>query len=232
VQRVGLQRQLQGGLRLGRAALGPGPVAQPDQHFPVQRVQLVAGTVGPGLVAVGGQQLPAVRRLGRPQRGQLAAVQRGRGRRTEGRGVDVDQPAGPQHDHLVPQLQQAVGALPGERPPGRVQDLVQVVGGRGRREIRPEQVEQIFAVQPLGRVQRQQLDHRLRLAQPPARGVDRTAADLDGESSEQLYPHLHAPGAEPSADPGYRSGSLLASRSSRRSAGSGSFRRSPLLHRA
>ena len=193
MQRVCPQCELQGGLGLREAPFGPGPVAEPDENLPMQSMQLVPRTSGPGLVAIAGQQLALVRRLGRPQFGEVAAVQRGFRLRTEPRRIDVDEPAGPEDDHLVPKLQQAVGSLARECSPGCVQGLVQVVGGRRWREIRPEQVEQVLAVQPLGGIQRKQLDHRLRLGQPPPRCVDRTTADLDAEPSEQLHTHVVAP---------------------------------------
>ncbi len=209
VQRVGQQRELQRRLGLREAPLGPGPVAEPDEDLAVQRVQLLARTSHPGLVPIVRQQLALVRRVGRPQPGQVAAAQRRLRLRTEPRRVDVDEPARPEDDDLVPELQQAVGTLAGQRSPGRVQGLVQVVRGCRRREVGPEQVEQILAVQPLRRVEREQLDHRPRLGQPPSRCVDRTTADLDAESPEQLHAHVFAPAqhsCRPGRGPGCRPG--------------------------
>ena len=66
-------------------------------------------------------------------------------------------------------------------PASRMHGLVQVVSCGVSVEVRPELVGELVPVQPMRRFQRQQLDQRLRLAQPPGAGGDRpvTLGDLE-----------------------------------------------------
>jgi len=73
-----------------------------------------------------------------------------------------------------------------------MEGLVQVVRRGRRRKAGPEQIKQILPMQPLVRLQSEQLDHRPRLARPPPSGVDALTVDLDAEPPEQLHTHLVA----------------------------------------
>jgi hypothetical protein len=72
-----------------------------------------------------------------------------------------------------------------ERPARGVHGLVEVVRGPVWLVLRPEVVDQLAAVQRASRGERQQLDERARLPQPP--GVLRNPLAVDGrrETAEQ-----------------------------------------------
>ena len=65
-------------------------------------------------------------------------------------------------------------------------DLVQVVGGGRRVELRPERVHQLLAMQPMARGEGEELDQLAPLAQAPRRRGDRLAVARGGEPAEQL----------------------------------------------
>jgi hypothetical protein len=73
-----------------------------------------------------------------------------------------------------------------EDAPGSVQGRAQIVGCGLRFEVRPQQIHQLLAVEPVLRSQCQQLDDRDRLA-PPPRGILYLARpNADAELSQEL----------------------------------------------
>jgi hypothetical protein len=117
-----------------------------------------------------------------PDRGSQVA---GPGRRVEG--VDVDpQPLRGELQHLLAQEQM----LRRQRLAGEVDGLAEVAGGRVRRQLGPQHVHELLAVQPLRRGQRQQLHDRLGLAPAPGAVGERPRVDLDAEAAQQPDPHL------------------------------------------
>ena len=77
----------------------------------------------------------------------------------------------------------SVSLLAAERAAGRVEHLMQA--GRGAAAARPQQLDDLLAVQaPLGR-QRQQLHQRLGTAQAPGGARHLLPVDLDGEAAQQ-----------------------------------------------
>jgi hypothetical protein len=74
-----------------------------------------------------------------------------------------------------------------------MQGLVEIVDRRRRRPVRPERLEQDVTMQPLIPRQREQLDERPRLPQPPRCRIDRSPPAIDSETTEQLDPHITLP---------------------------------------
>ena len=90
---------------------------------------------------------------------------------------------GSEHDEIVTHRERGspIHADCRQRSAGRVQGLMQVVSCGVGVEVRPELVSELVPVKPMRRFQRQQLDQRLRLAQPPGAVGDRsvTLGDLE-----------------------------------------------------
>ena len=70
---------------------------------------------------------------------------------------------------------------------------MQVVTGGVAVEIRPELINELIAVQPVRRFQGQQLDQRLRLAQPPRAVGDRPVTLGDLETTQEPDSHCRCP---------------------------------------
>ena len=70
-----------------------------------------------------------------------------------------------------------------------VQHLVEVVGRGLRRAVRPEHGDDLLAVKPVARRQREQLHERLGLAQPPGTLRHELIVDRNGEGAEQMNAH-------------------------------------------
>jgi hypothetical protein len=73
-----------------------------------------------------------------------------------------------------------------EYPADGVERAVQVVGGGPRAEMRPEQVHRLLLVQPMVRLQGEQLDERRGLAQPPRVLPDDARANRYPETAQHL----------------------------------------------
>jgi hypothetical protein len=163
-----------------------------SQRFPLlgelgrQRRELFTTCLGPVVVAVLRQQLPAVqgeggavgtRRLHPPRLGR---------RRLQRFDVDL----GSQSEHLLAD----VDRIGSQRAPRHVHRLVQVVRGRRRREVAPQHVHHLLAVQPMTMRKSEQLHELTRLLQPPGAGRDRDAVDRSGEPTEQGHGDRHRAG--------------------------------------
>jgi hypothetical protein len=98
--------------------------------------------------------------------------------------VDVD----PRHEPQ--QLAVEQDRLAAERPARDVDDLVEVVGGRGGVELGPEGVHQLLAMELVVRCEREQLDQLATLAQTPDRAVHLLLAARNGEATEQRHGDL------------------------------------------
>ncbi len=147
----------------------------------------VAPLPAPVLVAVRRQQL-GVEALERRAIGAgLALLARRGGELFEGDRVDPDRVLGAEQDQFFAQLQVAAAVQPDrvERASGRVYRLMEVVAGRVRVPPRPQQLGGLLDVEAaLGR-EGEQLDQRLRLAQPPGVLSDDAVAGADGEHPEE-----------------------------------------------
>jgi hypothetical protein len=183
-----LAHQRQVGLGVGRVGLDQlGPAAGLAQHPQLQQVQPVAGRLGPRLVAVVGQQLPAVPVGGGRGRDGITAVERVAGQLLEPVGV---------HGHRAVREQQHVllaqrDAVRAERPPREVGRLVQPGHRLGRRDVRPQRVHHLLAVQLVPRRERQYLDQARRLPTAPGGRGDLPTVDPHVEPPEQEDVHAH-----------------------------------------
>ena len=95
--------------------------------------------------------------------------------------VDVDLARGCQRHELLADGDR----LRSERPAGDVHGLVQVVRGPARLVFGPQQVDHLAAVQRASRGERQQLDERARLPQPPGALRNQLAVDRGRETAEE-----------------------------------------------
>ena len=84
---------------------------------------------------------------------------------------------------------EASGARRLQRPPGDVQRLMEVVGRRLGRPLRPQQLGRPLPVDSTLRRQREQLHQALGLTQPPRALGHHLSADANREGAEQ--PDLH-----------------------------------------
>ena len=138
----------------------------------------------PVLVEVLGQE------LARPQGERVAKVVGRTGRGSpRGRGVevvDVDGHAAlaTEDDDLVVE-HEVLGA---HHPAGRMQRLMEVVRADRRLGLGPQLLDEDITVNPMARRERQELDDRLRLPQPPPWRRDR-ALDAHREAAQEGDPH-------------------------------------------
>ena len=176
--------------RLAPARCGLGILLQLGQlglQGETEPVEAIAPLPAPVLVAVRGQQLGIEALEGRAIGAGLALLARRGGELFEGDRVDPDRVLGAEQDQFFAQLQVAAAVQPDrvERAPGREYRLMEVVAGGVRVPPRPQQLGRLLDMEAaLGR-EREQLDQRLRLAQPPGLVGDDAAADADGEHPEE-----------------------------------------------
>ena len=150
-------------------------------------VEGIAPLPAPVLVAVRRQQLGVEALEGRAIGAGLALLARRGGELFEGDRVDPDRVLGAEQDQFFAQLQVAAAVQPDrvERAPGREYRLMEVVAGGVRVPPRPQQLGGLLDVEAaLGR-EGEQLDQRLRLAQPPGVVGDDAVAGADGEHPEE-----------------------------------------------
>jgi hypothetical protein len=108
--------------------------------------------------------------------------------------IDLDEAVRLQHHDVAAQLQQPVARLIArERPSGDVQGLVEVVDRGPLSAVGPQRSQENIPVQPLITRERQELDERPRLAEPPGSGLDGLTVALDDEPTEQSDLHDHLP---------------------------------------
>jgi hypothetical protein len=186
-ERVGDQRALQGNHGRRRVAMQLGKL---EAQRGVQLGQRSAPSIRPRLVAVLGQQRTAVK-VERPLIGDRIAIG-SRARRSSLEGINVDPSV--EDDGAVYQRQggRAVGARGVERAARRIERLVQVVRGRVGVAVGPQQLGEVLAVHAAVGRQREDLDQRLGLAQPPRAIGDDVVADGDGETAQQADARLGA----------------------------------------
>ena len=147
--------------------------------------ELFATPLGPVVVAVLRQQLAAVEREHGAIRRRRLHPPRVRGRQLEQ--VDVDVDVSRKRQHLVAD----VDRVRAERAPRDVHRLMQVVRGRSRRELAPEHVECLVAMQTMAARESEQLHELARLLQAP-RGVGHDdTVDRRLETPEQLDADSH-----------------------------------------
>ena len=180
--------------RAGPWLLAPsarGARLQPGQLGLQAKAKLVEGVAplpAPVLVAIGRQQLGVEALERRPVGAGLAPLARRGSQLFKRDRVDLDRVLRTEQDQFFAQLQVAAAleADRVQRAPGREDRLVQVVAGGVRVPPRPQQLGGLLGVQASLRRQRQQLDQRLRLAQPPGVVGDCVAPpDADGEHPEE-----------------------------------------------
>ncbi len=158
---------------LGGDEVGP-PLGRAE-HLDVSHAKALPLLVGPLLVAVVGQQVPAVeleRLLGTRDVTVGPVGVRGL---LEGVHVDDDLCVGEQRDHVARQHHAARTA---QGRPRVVGGLVQARRSLREIQVRPQEVDQLFAVQPPSRAKREELDQRCRTAAPP--GIVRDGQAVDG----------------------------------------------------
>ncbi len=162
-------------------------LGQLDSEREPKLAQGGASRCGPLLVAVLGQQLAFVGVERRSVGVGVASLPGARRGLLEGEDVDPHRIAGAESDHVVVQLQTAPALEPGrvERPPSRIDRLMQVVAGGGRVAARPQDLGGLVSVQPPLRREGEELDQGLRLAQPPGVVGDDIAVPADRERPEE-----------------------------------------------
>ncbi len=158
------------------------------QQAEVEAPQPLAPRRGPVLVPVLRQEVTAIEGNRLLIGTRILCAASGSGGDLEGGGVDPQLAVGPERQHLALPPQRLSRRRNGRREgaAGDVEHVPQVVAGGGGVEVRPEQVEQLVAVEGVVGGQRQQLHQRARLAQSPGPVVDRPCPDLDAKAAEEL----------------------------------------------
>ena len=162
----------------------------------MQLLHGIATLVAPALVAVLRQQLTAVSGESSVIRRDLPAAQRVLGQPLEFVGVDSDT-LGVEGEHAVRQteirriLTSQQGRL--QRATGDMNSLTEAIERRFRVHLRPEDVDDLFAVHRVSRLDGQKLDQGLGApSRPIGYGLVGVAA-FNAESSEQPHPQRRNP---------------------------------------
>jgi hypothetical protein len=158
------------------------PAADQAQQVQLALPELLARCLGPLLVPVRGQQFAAVQRERLAGGRGIPGGERPAGQFGEPDRVDGHAAAGTQDDLVAAQHHRVRHA---EGTPGEVRRLVQLRHRLGDRVLRPDPVDNLLAMQPPPRRQREHLHHRRRVAAIPAGLGDRGSADRHGEPAEQ-----------------------------------------------
>jgi hypothetical protein len=158
------------------------PAAGQAQQVQVVLPELLAAGLGPLLVPVRGQQFAAVQRDHLAGRRGIPGGERPAGQFLEPDRVHGHAAAGAQDDLVATQHHRVRHA---EGAPGEVRRLVQLGHRLGDRVLGPDPVDDLLAVQPPPRRQREHLHHRRRVPTIPAGLGDRDSADRHGEPAEQ-----------------------------------------------
>ena len=177
-ERVGDQRALQGDHGGRRVAVQLGEL---EAQRGVELGERSTLSVGPRLVAVFRQQRAAVK-AERPLIGGRVAIG-SRARRSSLEGINVDLSL--KNNRAIDQHHCgcAVGARGVERAAGGIEGLVQVVRGCVGVAVGPQQLGEALAVHAAVGRQREDLDQRLGLAQPPRAIGDDVVAGGDRETA-------------------------------------------------
>ena len=186
-ERVGDQRPLQGDHGGRRVAMQLGEL---EAQLGVQLGERSAPRVRPRLVTVLGQQRAAVKAERALIGGRVAIGSRARRSSLESINVDLSI----EDDGAVYQRQRgrAVGARGVERAAGGIERLVQVVRGCVGVAVGPQQLSEALAVHAAVGRQREDLDQRLGLAQPPRAISDDAVADGDRKTAQEADARLGA----------------------------------------
>ena len=158
------------------------PATVQPQQVQVTALELLAARLGPLLVPVPRQQFAAVQRERLAGHGGVPGAERLAGQLLELDRVHGHAAAGAQ-DHLVAAQHHRVWHPDGA--PGEVRRLVQLGYRLGDRVLRPDQVDDLLAMQPPARRQGEHLHHRRRVPALPAGVDDGDSADRHGEPAEQ-----------------------------------------------
>ena len=162
-----------------------------EQQPQVRLAHRVAPAGRPRLVAILGEQLAAVKRERRPIVRRLTGLAGMGDRRLEDVNVDLHAPARKQRQHVVTQREHRRSLRAGrlQRPPGDIQRLMEVVGRRLGRPLRPQQLGRPLPMDSTLRRQREQLHQALGLTQPPRALRYHLLTDTNREGAKQ--PNLH-----------------------------------------
>ena len=165
------------------------PASQEAQQVPVKIPEPVAGTFGPRLVRILGQQVTRVEvGCGRRGRRILLRDRRARGG-LEGRRIHVDIDIGKERDGVAGKHH---GTGP-ESAPRVVRGLVQPRTGLVDGKVGPETVENLLAVQGTTPGECQQLDDGGGLPATPHSARHGGAIDHHGKAAEQRHACAHCP---------------------------------------
>jgi hypothetical protein len=210
-ERVGDQRALQGDHGGRRVAVQLGEL---EAQRGVQLGERSPPSIRPRLVTVLGQQVAAVKAERPLIDGRVAIFSCACRSSLERINVDLSV----EDDSAVYQRQRgrAVAAGGVERAAGGIERLVEVVRGRVGGAVGPQQLGEALAVHATVGRQREDLDQRLGLAQPPRTIGDDLIADGDRETAQQADARLGAV-ARGSPLPDERNASARVRRARRRS---------------
>lgn len=171
-----------------------GRVRDVDEQIAERRPEFLTRPDGPVLEPVLRQQIARIRGDRGAKVRQLTAGPAQCRQPFERPYVDLDEPVREQYDEVITQLQQSVARLVTRKhPPRDVQGLVEIVDRRRRRPVRPQHLEQHVAMQPLITRQREQLDQRPRLPQPPHQRTNGSPPTINPKTTQQPNPHLTLP---------------------------------------
>ena len=183
-----------GGL-VGRVGLGQGgPLATGTEQVEVQRLDPVAGGDRPFLVALLGQQLPAVaaRELGARRR--VGGGQRPPGGLLERDDVDGDLGRRPERDDVAAEDDRVLrtNGLAGQ---GR--RLVEVGPGRFGGEVGPQRVHHLLGAEPALGGEGEECDQLPGAPALPGRAVDDAAIPSHYQTAEEAHLHFHPTSVAP-----------------------------------
>ena len=162
---------------------------QPGQDGEKAGAQTLSPRLSPVLVGIFGEQCPAVEGGSLLGNQGVAALPGSAHGFRKGIHIDVHVIRWSQEQPITVTLEEGLrgGASGLETPSGVMQGPAQIVGRVFYIEIRPEDVEQVLAMQPMPRLQRQQFDYGCRSPLPPESCGNLLITDADVESAKQLH---------------------------------------------
>ncbi len=168
------------------------PTAVEAQQVQVAEPQLLAAIVGPRVVAIFGQEVAAVEGEGLAGGGDVVVGQGLAGQVVELDDVDAHLRVGQQHD-VVTAEHDRVGE--GDRPPGEVGGLVELGRGLVDRVLRPDEIDELLAVQASAGRHGQHLDQGRGLTALPGavdhgHGVDRHLEAAEQRDLDRRHPDV------------------------------------------
>ena len=162
-----------------------------DEEREVQLPKFIAPALSPFLVAILGKKLARVQVDRRPVGRRLPGASGGCRSVLEGIHVHPQLPLRAQDELLVPETQVALTRTRGgiEYLASAVDDLAQVVGGRPRGRVGPEQVHRLLSVHSMAGSQGEELHEARRLLRAPGILRDGRRTYTNPKASEQPYPY-------------------------------------------